>query len=264
MNRVTLLLVVSTLATVLITPTGAFQPTGADQVTENVELAPAEGSSGAHAVVNENGEMAVVLSEENPFTEARGVNVDAVTVFDSVFTITNVGDQRVAVWLTDEVDDVRFFDGADSVTSVEGRENGVTLRPGERVHVGLRVDTRGDYDDVENMSGFTVHTRLSGQRGGGSDTSDTDLSDGPSTTPTAAPTPSPPTQSPTTNPASPSAQSPTATVAPETGTPATDETSRTSRRRADLGASVPPEVVLVTVPIAAIVALWRWRSSSSG
>ena len=262
MNRTAFLLVVLLAVTVLTVPTGASQRSGVDQVTENVEMAPAEGPNGAYAVLNENGEIAILLSEENPFTEARGINVNTVAVFDNVFTVTNTGDERVTVWLTDEVEDVRFFGGVDSATSVEGRENGVTLHPGERVQVGLRVDTRGDHSDVENMSEFTVHTRLPDRQGTTSDTSDTEVSDGPSVTSNTDPTPtatpastSTTTPTPTATPAPPATQTPAST--PETGTPSTDRTEQTIQTLGGFGLPVPLSVLVPTVLIVVALTLWH-------
>jgi hypothetical protein len=74
--------------------------------------------------------------------KSKGVNQDALTVVRNIFTITNKGSQPVGVWLTDKSKAVTFKGGSKWQT-LEGREQAITLRPGQTLFVGLTVDTRG-------------------------------------------------------------------------------------------------------------------------
>lgn len=289
MTRTTLLLVVFLAATALLVPTGAVgvsSPSGTDPAPQlqDIEMAPADGPNGAYAVLDGNDEIAILLSGENPNIEAEGISVDAVATFESVFTISYTGEESADVWLTDEVDDVRFFGGEDAADSIEGRENNVTLEPGERLRVGLRVDTTGDYSDVENMEGFTVHANLANQDSSNSNAVVVGSSDDASATSSTNPT-STPTQTPTrTATATPTDSTPedtpiqTTTSAPEsdsgsetTRTQATTETETETetttgeeQRSAQLlgGFGLPaPLALLVTVLLTGLLlGLWRRRT----
>jgi hypothetical protein len=163
-NKITIVAIATLAAFALLVPTGAvpidaFEAFGSDEIPDaEIELAPADGPNGGYAVLNEDDEIELLLTESNPFVEGGGVLDNAVTPLDRVFTITYTGDQYAEVWITDDVADVEFYHGDDR-TSLERRANNVTLAPNATVTVGLLVDTRGD-DDVENASQFTVHARF--------------------------------------------------------------------------------------------------------
>ncbi|MFW6018532.1 MAG: Ig-like domain-containing protein [Halapricum sp.] len=158
MTRITLLVAVLVASTALLVSTGAAPfSTGTDDV-EGVDIVmePADGPNGKYAVIDENGEIALLLSGENPDLDAEGIAGETVTPLHRVFTITNNGTETARVWIEDDADDVRFYRADDPEDSLEGPENEFDIGPGATVHVGLLVDTRGDHD-VENVSQFTVH-----------------------------------------------------------------------------------------------------------
>lgn len=288
MTRTTLLLVVLLAATALLVPTGAVgvsSPSGVDPAPQlqGIEMAPADGPNGAYAVLDENGRIAILLSDENPGIEAGGINVDAEVTLENVFTISYTGEGSADVWLTDDVDDVRFFRGEDAGDSIEGRENNVTLEPGEPLHVGLRVDTSGDYQDVENMDGFSVHANLPDRDGGNSNAvvagSSDEASAATATNPTSTPTPT---------------ATPTATITPTesapedtptqttTSPPEADSGSETTRTRtitatratsteggqqnAQLlgGFGLPAPLALLAAALLTVLLLALWRRRTGG
>ncbi|QSG10160.1 hypothetical protein [Halapricum desulfuricans] len=157
MTRTSLLVAVLVASTALLVSTGAVPfSDGTDEISGvNIEMSPADGPNGQYAVIDETGELALVLSGENPDLEVGGVPGDAVTPLDRVFTITYTGDLFARVWITDDAEDVRFYRGGDPDETLEGSDNAVTLGPNETLKVGLRVDTRGDHD-VESASTFGV------------------------------------------------------------------------------------------------------------
>ena len=161
MTRTGLLAVAALATAVILVPTGAvpFDLTGTDPVSEELVLQPAEGANGNYALVNENDELELLLTDANPATDGESIGANAVTPVHGVFTMTYTGDRSARVWLTDDAADVRFYRGDDSVDSIEGRANSVVLGPSEAVTVGLLVDTRGDHD-VEQAETFTVHAEI--------------------------------------------------------------------------------------------------------
>ncbi|MBV0924100.1 hypothetical protein KTS45_07765 [Halomicroarcula limicola] len=165
MNRTILLLVATVTSAAILIPTGAipFAESGTDRVSEDIEMAPADTLNGDYAILNENDEIELLLTDANPYIDGAGVDADAVTPIDCVFTVTYTGDSTAEVWLTDDAEDVRFYRDTDPEDSLERSENSVVLRPNESVSVGLLVDTRGDHD-VEEVDTFTVHAELAEQR----------------------------------------------------------------------------------------------------
>ncbi|MBX0295309.1 hypothetical protein [Haloarcula nitratireducens] len=165
MNRTILLLVATVTSAAILVPTGAipFAESGPDQISEDIEMAPADTPNGGYAVLNENDEIELLLTDANPYIDGAGVDADAVTPIDCVFTMTYTGDSSAEVWLTDDAEDVRFYRDTDPEDSLERSENSVVLRPNESVSVGLLVDTRGNHD-VEEVDTFTVHAELAEQR----------------------------------------------------------------------------------------------------
>ncbi|WP_135305374.1 hypothetical protein [Haloarcula amylovorans] len=165
MNRTILLLVATVTSAAILVPTGAipFTASGTDTVSEDIEMAPADTPNGDYAIPNENDEIELLLTDANPYIDGAGVDADAVTPIDCVFTMTYTGDSQAEVWLTDDADDVRFYRSTDPEDSLERAENSVVLQPNESVTVGLLVDTRGDHD-VEDIDTFTVHAELAEQR----------------------------------------------------------------------------------------------------
>ncbi|WP_324756456.1 hypothetical protein [Haloarcula montana] len=160
MARRTLILVavLALASVVLLVPTGAapFTQSGTDSITDEVHLAPAEGPNGRYAVLDESGEIEIVVDESNPYADADGVKENATTRIDDVFTITYTGAEQAKVWLTNDAEDLRFYRSGGAASTLEREDKAVVLGPNATVHVGLRIDTRGDHD-VEQADSFTVH-----------------------------------------------------------------------------------------------------------
>ncbi len=124
----------------------------ADDLGEtDIRLENSSGPNGVYAV-QEDGELAIRITEARQALAADGVNPGSVTTIENIFRIVNAENQTAEVWLTTSVEDVEFRTGTDSI---EGPNNSVTLDAGEDVAVGLRIDTTGE-DDVEQIDEFTV------------------------------------------------------------------------------------------------------------
>ncbi|MFW5956332.1 MAG: hypothetical protein ACOCQY_02900 [Halorhabdus sp.] len=162
MNRTTLLVIATVAATAILVPTGAipFDLTGNDEVSDAaIELSPSDGPNGKYALLDEDDELELVMSSENPALDGEGVPADAVVPLDQVFTITYTGDQYAEVWISDDADDVRFYRSETPERSMEGRSKNVTLGPDQTVAVGLLIDTRGEHD-VADAGSFNVEARI--------------------------------------------------------------------------------------------------------
>lgn len=282
--RTHLALAVLALAGALVLPTAAVPFTSSDQVHGELELAPHAGPNGDYAVVNTDDEIALRFDASNPTVEGEGVNAGTATPFHRVFNVTYTGERYAEVWLTTEIEGVDFYRADDPDDSVEGRENEVTLGPGETLQVGVLVDA------TEDVSGdqFTVHARLAesedvgGASGsGGSDTTGASggpavSGDSPDDEATSTPTPSPtPTTTATPSTTSTATPSPTATATEgddggtsaaggATPTPTADGDTATTTTEApqSLGGFDPFTLALVAAAIAlALAALGLSRSS---
>jgi hypothetical protein len=108
-------------------------------------LAPFEGPNGAYTDYDEDG--ALYLSFED--LAAIGVNVDAITTFTNVFTITNNGSQVVTVTLD------KSGDNAGSVNFGEV-ESGVELDVGETYTVSFAIDSYGLSEGANILSSITL------------------------------------------------------------------------------------------------------------
>ncbi|MFA1610207.1 choice-of-anchor D domain-containing protein [Halobellus rubicundus] len=120
----------------LVVPTGAIVVNQFDAVgpDESIVLAPATGPNGAYAQIDASNELTLNITE-------HGVNPDAVTVIDGVFTVTNTGNSSVRVWITQtNVEAVTFYSAASG--QPVGAERNVTLVPGEELLMSVRIDTR--------------------------------------------------------------------------------------------------------------------------
>ena len=133
-----------------------------DEVAElpNVTMSPTDAPNGVYADVDDDtGEIRLNLTEENQRLAGDGVNGDAVTEIDNVFTVTYTGDRGVYVWLTDDEadDNLRFYRGGDPTDSYEGEADGVRLTTGDSIRVGFVVDTTDPDHGVEAIDTFTLH-----------------------------------------------------------------------------------------------------------
>ncbi|MGQ3329589.1 hypothetical protein [Halorubrum sp. FL23] len=123
------LLAVSTSAVVLDDP--------ADPVTDDVALQPGDNP---YAYLDEDDELAIDISEDNPRIDAEGVNVDAVATENALFYITYDGNASAEAWIEHEGVGVTFVvDGE----SVESPDDAARLAPeDDAVPVGVEIDTR--------------------------------------------------------------------------------------------------------------------------
>jgi hypothetical protein len=131
----------------LLTGTGAFTSVSADRniavrVADDsnafLRLAPCPGSDNGGYVDNSNGLLTIDLSESNGNDPpaGKGVNLNAVSVFDNVFQIANQGTQDVCVDF--EVDVPQIPSGADVPERYD-------FGPGDPAVVFYRGSSRDDY-----------------------------------------------------------------------------------------------------------------------
>ncbi|PSQ47696.1 hypothetical protein BRD19_08640 [Halobacteriales archaeon SW_7_65_23] len=133
-----------------------------DEVAElpNVTMSPTDAPNSVYADVDDDtGEIRLNLTEENQRLAGDGVNGDAVTEIDNLFTVTYTGDRGVYVWLTDDEadDNLRFYRDDDPTNSFEGEADGVRLTTGDSIRVGFVVDTTDPDHGVEAIDTFTLH-----------------------------------------------------------------------------------------------------------
>ena len=123
------LLVASTGATILDGPS--------DPISDDVALQPGENP---YTYLDENDELVVDITEENPRIDADGVNPDAFSAQRALFYITYDGDDHANAWIDHDAEAVTFtVDGE----PVESREDAARLTPDDdAVAVGVEVDTR--------------------------------------------------------------------------------------------------------------------------
>lgn len=149
--RLSLALVVVLAAAGALAVATAGAPFEDDLNETDIILENSSGPNGVYAV-EEDGELAIRITEGRQELAADGVNPDGVTDIETIFRIVNRENQTAEVWIETDVPDVEFRTGSESI---EGEENNVTLEPGDHVTVGLRIDTTGDHD-VEQIEEFTV------------------------------------------------------------------------------------------------------------
>jgi hypothetical protein len=165
LRRIAIVLLALGLVTGAIYATGAFTSLTAQRdanvavtgdASAYLSLKPASGPNGEYARY-EHGQLQVVLGETTTEDGATGsgVNVNAVTTVNNVFTITNHGSQTVGLWLTDGSDAVTFeIDGQ----SIEAKGNAITIEPGTTKPVSLVVDTRQVKTGTDLLKSVTFHS----------------------------------------------------------------------------------------------------------
>ncbi|WP_267640720.1 CARDB domain-containing protein [Haloarchaeobius amylolyticus] len=145
MHRATKLLLTAvatiTIALALLQGTGAFLTTQSDTIGQGIHLTPHPGDNGDFAYYDEDGELTVDLTAENPNLEGEGVSIDAGTTVRDIFTVTNTNPEPARVWLDLDQPFLTFVARGESI---EGKGNAVVLGQNESVAVGLRVDTTED------------------------------------------------------------------------------------------------------------------------
>ncbi|WP_435184995.1 DUF1102 domain-containing protein [Halobellus sp. EA9] len=145
----------------VVTATGAFTTVSADRTAEVsvagdssalLALNPTSGSNGGAYAAEENGLFQITFGE----SIGSGVNIEAQTDIQDVFTITNQGTQNVSISINDtgdHPDAVTFYnvsvDGEKATTSAF-EDGDYYLDSGETVTVSIYVDTAGlDVDDED-------------------------------------------------------------------------------------------------------------------
>lgn len=127
------LLVASTGAVVLDVP--------GDEIGEEVALHPGENP---YTYLDDDGELRIDVTEDNPDIDVGGVNPNTLTAVDPLFYITYDGDEYAEAWITHDAPAVTFtVDGE----PIDSEANATMLVPEEgedriRVPVGVAVDTR--------------------------------------------------------------------------------------------------------------------------
>jgi hypothetical protein len=118
----------------------------------------ATGSAGAN-----NNQLSINLTQTG--AGGQGVNPNAVTTADHVFNIQNQGTQPVTVYLDPAGNAPAgvltfYHNGTTAAQSssgtISGSTNAVTLGTGEKVSVGVKIDTRG-YNGGSFTEQVTVH-----------------------------------------------------------------------------------------------------------
>ncbi|MDV7351042.1 PGF-pre-PGF domain-containing protein [Halorubrum distributum] len=123
------LLVVSSGAVVLDRPS--------DPLNDEVALQPGDNP---YAYLDDNDELAVDITEDNPNLDNEGVNPDGFAAQESLFYITYDGNESAEAWIDHEGTGVTFVvDGE----PIESESNAVRLTSeNDAVPVGIKVDTR--------------------------------------------------------------------------------------------------------------------------
>lgn len=158
-----LALVALVLAASMVMATGAFTTVTA-QRSMNVEvagdkkaflgIAPSDGPNSAYAHQKSNGELVINFnSKSNVKGGGTGVNPDAVSSFDKVFTITNQGTQPVKVWITDESDRVSFYVGHDTGKRPVSESSAIKIGVGNSKDIGIIIDATNMEKGEKLLSG---------------------------------------------------------------------------------------------------------------
>ncbi len=141
----------------LVSSTGAVVFDGpTDPITDDVALQPGDNP---YAYLDENDELAIDVTEDNPRIDAEGINVDTLATQDPLFYITYDGNATAEAWIEHEGTGVTFVvDGE----PVESPERAVRLTPADdAVPVGVRIDTRvaGVVPGDRLIDEISVHAR---------------------------------------------------------------------------------------------------------
>lgn len=169
-----LILLTITIASVYaVIATGAFAALTADR-TATVTTAGDASALLAFSPENDdyarlsNGQLEIAIDgsfASNGAVSWSGVNLDALTQIDDVFSITNQGGNAVSVWITtegDNADVLGFFGESSDVetrTAIDSRRAAHRLDPGQSVTVSMKIDTRTENLEAsdELVSEITVH-----------------------------------------------------------------------------------------------------------
>ena len=123
---------------VFISSSGAAILDGpADSLNDEVAIQPGDNP---YTYLNEDDELVVDISEDNPRLNSSGVNPNALSAEDGLFYITYNGSEPAEVWIDDGSRAVTFvIDGQPAANQT----NPVTITSADDpIPVGIRVDTR--------------------------------------------------------------------------------------------------------------------------
>lgn len=147
-----------TVALAVVLLLGLLIPTGAVLLSddlfgdESIVLEPHTGPNGEYVEVGQDGNLSVDLGDP-------GVNQEASTVVEDVFNVSNQGSTTSRVWIThDATGHVTFQDGEGR--SIQGKENNVSLAPGETLVVSMRVDSKEAAAGDVLLRDIAVHAEI--------------------------------------------------------------------------------------------------------
>ena len=124
-------------------------------------MSPADGPNGDYVVHDQDGKLKLDF-------EGGGLNANATTEIDRVFTITSTDTRTLTVWVT--------HDGGDSVTlrnhvtgdPVDSDSSAVQLGPGEQMVVDIEIDSHGEDIGEQVLTRVSVHAGFETPDGGDS------------------------------------------------------------------------------------------------
>lgn len=162
-----------------VTGTGAFTSVSANR-NVSISVAPDNNAylqmkeldtSNSKAFVNDSGGRSNTLSIsiDETSTGGKGVNEQAVTFFDDLFSITNQGTEPAWVWIKSNIQGVNYYNSDDNeVISIDqghpkkagygDREVIQYIKVGEGFNVGLTINTIGTPNDRSGMSKIIADT----------------------------------------------------------------------------------------------------------
>lgn len=162
-----------------VTGTGAFTSVSANR-NVSISVAPDNNAylqmkeldtSNSEAFVNDSGGRSDTLSISIDETSVggKGVNEQAVTFFDDLFSITNQGTEPAWVWIKSNIQGVNYYNSNDNeVISIDqghpknagygDREVVQYVKVGEGFNVGLTINTIGTPNDRSGMSKIIADT----------------------------------------------------------------------------------------------------------
>ncbi len=151
----TVALVAAALVAAGVAPTG----TSAAPVGEGITVVAADGPNAGYVDVaaGRSGDVSIALGPEALPAGGGGLNPDAVTRIDDLLAVANTNDRRAFVYVTDGSDALTAYAGGGR--PLEGPTNEVRLGGGERVAIGLAVDTRDRPVGFDTT--LTIHARVS-------------------------------------------------------------------------------------------------------
>ncbi|MFP8956489.1 PGF-pre-PGF domain-containing protein [Natrialbaceae archaeon A-CW3] len=136
---------------------------GVDTLEEIDDLiaVPSSGPNGDYVVIDEDGQLTIDLTSENPNTAVDGVPPSAFTGIDDVFELEYTGSEGATVWIETDDERLEFYTESGSIAD---EENATVLGPNERVAVGFSVDSEGLEAGDQIVGTFTVHATIADSR----------------------------------------------------------------------------------------------------